>query len=122
MLSADALAPLGISPKAYGALAVLDAEGPLSQQRLAARQGIDRTTMVAVADELERLGAVQRRRDPSDRRAYALRVTPDGRRLKERAHAAIVASEERFLAPLPEPERERLRAMLRTLLASADGR
>src|SRR5687768_9349716 len=63
-LSLQALAPLGLSVKAVGAMTVLEAEGPLSQRRLAERQGIDRTTMVAVVDELERLGAVERRRDP----------------------------------------------------------
>ena len=69
VLAQRALASFGLSPKGFGALAVLAAEGPLSQQRLAARQGIDRTTMVAVVDELERVGAVERRRDPDDRRA-----------------------------------------------------
>src|SRR5690242_9684997 len=63
-LSLEALAPLGMGVKSVGALTVLQAEGPLSQRRLAERQGIDRTTMVAVVDELERLGAVERRKDP----------------------------------------------------------
>jgi len=116
-LTREALAGLGLSPKGYGALVLLDAEGPLSQQRLARRQGIDRTTMVAVADELEALGAIERRRDPDDRRAYALHLTQAGRRLLARAHPAVLDAEERFLAPLPEAERERLRAALRRLLA-----
>ena len=47
-LSLEALAPLGLGVKSVGALTVLQAEGPLSQRRLAERQGIDRTTMVAV--------------------------------------------------------------------------
>ena len=65
-LSLAALAPLELTPKGFGALRVLDAEGPMSQRRLAERQGIDRTTAVAVVDELERLRAVERRRDPTD--------------------------------------------------------
>jgi DNA-binding MarR family transcriptional regulator len=117
-LSLQALAPLGLSVKAVGAMTVLEAEGPLSQRRLAERQGIDRTTMVAVVDELERLGAVERRRDPGDRRANALRLTASGRRLLARARTAVAGAEEAFLAPLPEPEQRRLRAALRLLVES----
>src|SRR3954452_2637309 len=89
VLSVAALAPLGLSPKAFGALTVLDAEGPLSQRRLGERQGIDRTTAVSVVDDLERQGAVERRRDPDDRRAYSLHLTARGRRLLTRARAAV---------------------------------
>jgi DNA-binding MarR family transcriptional regulator len=115
-LSLEALAPLGLSVKAVGAMTVLEAEGPLSQRRLAERQGIDRTTMVAVVDELERLGAVERRRDPGDRRANALRLTASGRRLLTRARTAVAAAEKAFLAPLPEQDQQRLRAALRVLI------
>jgi DNA-binding MarR family transcriptional regulator len=118
-LALEALAPLGLSVKAVGALTVLEAEGPLSQRRLAERQGIDRTTMVAVVDELERRGAVERRRDPGDRRANSLRLTASGRRLLTRARTAVASAEEAFLAPLPEPEQQGLRAALRTLIEAA---
>jgi DNA-binding MarR family transcriptional regulator len=118
-LSLEALAPLGLGVKSVGALTVLQAEGPLSQRRLAERQGIDRTTMVAVVDELERLGAAERRKDPADRRANALHITPRGRRLLARARTAVAGAEEAFLAPLPPAERQRLRAALRTLVESS---
>jgi DNA-binding MarR family transcriptional regulator len=118
-LSLQALAPLGLSVKAVGAMTVLAAEGPLSQRRLAERQGIDRTTMVAVVDELERLGAVERRRDPGDRRANALRLTASGRRLLDRARTAVAAAEQEFLAPLPEQDQQSLRAALRVLVESS---
>ncbi len=95
---------------------MLDAEGPLSQQRLAERQGVDRTTMVAIVDELERAGAVERRRDSSDRRAYALHMTRKGRRLLSAGHSAVIEAEERFLAPLPPAGQRRLKAALRTVL------
>jgi DNA-binding MarR family transcriptional regulator len=117
-LSLEALAPLGLSVKAVGAMTVLEAEGPLSQRRLAERQGIDRTTMVAVVDELERLGAVERRRNPGDRRANALRLTASGRRLLALARTAVAGAEEAFLAPLTESEQRRLRAALRLLVES----
>ena len=121
VLGREALAPLGLSPKGFGALAVLRAEGPLSQPRLAARQGIDRTTMVAVVDELERMGAVERDRDPADRRAYLTRLTREGQRLHERALAAVVDAERRFLEPLAPGDRERLKGALRALAGGGAG-
>jgi DNA-binding MarR family transcriptional regulator len=117
--SAAALAPLGLSPKGFGALAVLADEGPLSQRRLSERQGVDRTTTVAIVDELERLGAVERRQDPADRRANALHVTAHGRRLLPRARAAVEAAETAFLAALPPADRARLLAALRMLVETA---
>ena len=107
---------MGLSPKGFGALAILVQEGPLSQQRLGARQGVDRTTTVAVVDELEGAGFVERRRDPSDRRAYSLHPTAKGRRVLERAREAATRAEDEFLAPLPAADRIRLKQMLRTLL------
>jgi DNA-binding MarR family transcriptional regulator len=91
-------------------------EGPFSQQRLGQRQGIDRTTMVAVVDELESLGYVERRRDPRDRRAYSLHATAKGRRVLQRAGEATERAEHEFLGPLTEADRRRLKQMLRTLL------
>jgi DNA-binding MarR family transcriptional regulator len=119
-LTASALEPLGLSPKGFGALTVLASEGSLAQGELARRQGIDRTTMVAVVDELEGLGAVQRRRAERDRRAYALELTPVGRQLLARARRDVVLVEDRFLAPLPPGERQRLRELLRRLVEAQD--
>ena len=119
---AEELGRLGLTPKGFGALTALDAEGPLPQIELARRQGIDRTTMVAVVDELEGLGAVRRERDERDRRAYAIELTTAGRRLLARARPVLRAAEEEFLAPLPARDRERLKDALRLLLeAHASG-
>lgn len=112
-----ALASMGLGVKEFGALAVLVEEGPLSQQRLGERQGVDRTTMVAVVDGLERAKLVERRRDPRDRRAYSLHATPKGRRVLERAEEAAERAEKEFLAALPAPDRRRLKRLLRTLLS-----
>ena len=94
------------------------AEGPLTQQGLSRRTGIDRTTMVGIADALEDKGMVVRERSPADRRAYALRVTAQGRRVLGRATRAIQAAEEEFLAPLSERERPQLKPTLRRLIAT----
>jgi DNA-binding MarR family transcriptional regulator len=112
-----ALASLGLGVKEFGALSVLVQEGPLSQQRLGERQGVDRTTMVAVVDALEQAKLVERRRDPSDRRAYSLHATPKGRRVLERARTAANRAEDEFMAPLAPADRRRIKALLRALLS-----
>ena len=111
-----ALAPLGLIPRQFGALSLLADEGPLSQQRLGERMGVDRTTMVALIDGLERGGLVERERDPGDRRSYALRATPQGRRVLARAAAAVERAEAEFLAPLPAEEARQLKRILRKLI------
>ena len=117
--AAARLADLGLAPKEYGALSVLVAEGPLTQQQLGRRTGIDRTTMVAIADALEDKGFAVRERSPADRRAYALRVTGPGRRTLGRATRAIERAEEEFLGPLSERQRAQLKSMLRRLAGVA---
>lgn len=112
-----ALASVGLGVKEFGALSVLVEEGPLSQQRLGERQGVDRTTMVAVVDELERRGLVERRRNPDDRRAYSLHATPTGRGGLRQASEAAKRAEDEFLAPIPVGERRRLKRLLQRLIS-----
>ncbi len=111
------LAGLGIGVKTIGALTVLADEGPLSQQQLGQRMGVDRTTMVAVTNELDDLRLVTRERNPRDRRAYTLRLTGTGRRLLRRATTAAERAEAEFLAELSPAERQQLKALLRRLIA-----
>jgi len=112
-----ALASLGLDVKEFGALSVLVDEGALSQQRLGERLRIDRTTMVAIVDQLERKGFVERRRDPQDRRAYALQATAAGRRVLVRADAAAERAEAEFLGTLSVADRRKLKELLRTLIS-----
>ena len=106
------LEEVGLTPRMWGALNVLDAEGPMSQNELCNDVGMDPSSMVSTIDELEAKGLVQRRRHPSDRRAHALHVTGAGRKaLAQGRHLAAEAQEE-LLAPLDQHEREQLHSLL----------
>ena len=111
------LVSLGLGVKEFGALSVLVDEGPLSQQRLGERMRVDRTTMVAVVDGLEREGFVERERDADDRRAYALRATPRGCRALNRANDAVERAEAEFLARISPADRRRLKDLLLELIS-----
>ena len=120
-LASRRLAPMGLSVRLCGVLNLL-AEGPISQQALGEQLGIDRTTIVELIDELEQQGVVVRRRNPSDRRSYALSLTPKGRTVQKRAARAFDGAAEEFLGALRPAERPVFADMLRRLITSADAR
>src|SRR5260221_6271510 len=83
-LAGRRLAPMGLTVRLCGVLNLL-AEVPISQQELGEQLGIDRTTMVELIDQLEQQGVVVRRRNPADRRSYAVSLTATGRTVQKRA-------------------------------------
>jgi DNA-binding MarR family transcriptional regulator len=99
----SALGGVGLSMKGYAALATLVSDGPISQQKLSRRIRMDPATMVDVIDSLEASGHIVRRRNPEDRREYALQTTSKGRALLTRAQRAIEAAERDTVRGL-EPE------------------
>ena len=106
-----------LTPKHFGCLSVISDEGPLSQHELGKRMRVDRTTIVALVDDLESEGLVERRRNPEDRRAYALVVSLAGADWLERAAKAVREAERDFLAPLSATERKQLIELLQRLVA-----
>jgi len=119
-LAADSLEAVGIDARDYGVLALIAELGPLSQQNLAQLLHVDRSTMVALVDELESRGLVRRRRNPSDRRAYAIEATSDGLRAQERAAGLLAECERHFLDPLSSEDQRAFRALLRRVASPDD--
>jgi DNA-binding MarR family transcriptional regulator len=111
---------LGLTPRMWGALNVLEAEGAVSQQELGRSIGMDPSTMVATIDELESSGLVERRRHPRDRRAYALHITDEGLSTLARGRRVAARAQNQLLAPLNEEERKMLHGLLLRLAEAAD--
>lgn len=110
--------PPGVDIHAYAAIVALGKGGALSQQTIADRVGISRTTMAKVATGLVGRGLVERVRNPADRRAYLLTLTPAGAEAAPvwRRHAEEL---EDFIGrPFNQPERAELRRLLRAILAT----
>jgi len=112
-----ALAPLDLHVKQFGLLTVLATEGPLSQQELGEWTRHDRSTMVTLIDSLEERGWARRERNPSDRRAYMVQITPSGRRIQARAYKLLLPAEDELLEALSPQERERLVELLAKVAA-----
>jgi DNA-binding MarR family transcriptional regulator len=108
----------GLSGMHFGALSIVREVGPMSQQELGEMIGKDRTTIVAIIDELESEGLVERRRNPRDRRAYALEVTRRGEDWLERAGPVLRRADEELLGALDAGERELLVDLLRRVYLS----
>lgn len=107
-----ALDDVGLTMKGFAALATLISDGPMSQQRLSGRIRMDPATMVDVIDSLEESGHIVRRRNPADRREYALQPTAKGRALYARAEKAIIEAERQTAAPLNVAETRTLMELL----------
>jgi DNA-binding MarR family transcriptional regulator len=113
------LETIGLTPRMWGALNVLAAESPVSQQQLGRAIGMDPSSMVATIDELERRGLVQRRPHPADRRAHALHITDAGRDTLAAGRKLSMRAQAELLAPLDQAEREQLHALLLRLAQAA---
>ena len=105
-----------VSMWGYAVLLALGERPTRTQAALAAAIGADKTRIIEVLDELQDRGLIGRRRDPADRRAHLLSITPRGVRLRESVQRGIQQREERLLARLPPGDRA---AFLRALQALA---
>jgi DNA-binding MarR family transcriptional regulator len=118
---AERIDVLGLTTRQWGALNVLDFEGPLTQHALGTCIGMDPSSVVSTIDELEASGLVERRRHPSDRRAHALHITELGRMTLARGRKLAAQAQADLLAPLSPDEREQLHELLlRLALATQD--
>jgi len=93
---AAALGEIGITPREYCVLYhALEAER--TQIQLAEISDMDKTTMVATVDELEKAGLAERRASSTDRRARIIAVTEagqqavaEGARIADRVHRGVI--------------------------------
>jgi DNA-binding MarR family transcriptional regulator len=106
------LAREGIRSKHAQVLVVIDAEGPMSQRALGRRLRIDKSPMVGVVDDLERLGLAERRRGERDRRVQAIHLTAKGRTALKRVIRLADEENERTLRVLDDDERAVLQGLL----------
>jgi DNA-binding MarR family transcriptional regulator len=107
-----ALAVDGLKGRHVSVLAVVDAEGAMSQRALGRRLRIDKSPLVGVIDDLEAGGYAERRRSPRDRRVQEIHLTESGRHVLRRAEKLADRENARAFSVLDDEEREQLQAML----------
>lgn len=109
---AGRIAELGLRPTHAGLLGLVARQPGLSQQGLAEVLGTPPTRLVALLDDLQARGAIERRRNPSDRRLHAIHLTNAGRALMRELAAVAAAHEKDLTDGLDDNQRDRLRAAL----------
>ena len=113
----EQLKPLGLpTAKHYGVMTVLEERGSITQQEIGKSVCIDRTTMVNLLDDLEKLSVVERKEHPTDRRSHAVYLTAKGKEILSRAHRLSLAIDKHFLESLSAKEQKELFQLLRKLV------
>jgi DNA-binding MarR family transcriptional regulator len=107
---------LGMKVRQMMLLGYLRAQAPALQQQLCESMWMDPNNCVLLLNELEEMGYVERRRDPTDRRRHVVDLTSDGRKALERAELAQESLEGEVLAGLTDDERATFRSLLRRAL------
>jgi DNA-binding MarR family transcriptional regulator len=86
-LNKSVLDPLGLTYLQYIVLVALYEQDNQTVSGLGEKVFLDSSTLTPLLKRLETLGHLTRRRDPKDERQVRLRLTPEGRAVRERALA-----------------------------------
>jgi DNA-binding MarR family transcriptional regulator len=84
----------------------------MTQSLLAEATQLDRSTMVAVIDQLESRGLVERRASPTDRRSNALVLTAEGEKLLKLLKRRVKQHEARIADAMTPAETAKLVELL----------
>jgi DNA-binding MarR family transcriptional regulator len=109
---AERLGVLELAPADAGILRLLRVAAGLSQQELAVKLQIHPSRLVAILDNLEKRGFVERRANPDDRRLYSILLTKDGGEILEKIGRVAREHEDALLSALSSGERDELAALL----------
>lgn len=110
-----------VTPGQFGVLEIINANPGLNQSELGLAMGVDRSTVVAVIDRLEKRDIVVRDPSPKDRRSYALRLSQKGEDLLKTLVPLVQEHDRRAGEVLSDEETATLIDFLRRLEESNQG-
>jgi DNA-binding MarR family transcriptional regulator len=113
--SRETLLPWDLSPSHSRALGELVRHGDMRLSDLADHLHIAPRSTTEVVDALQERALVERRADPTDRRATVVTLTEQGRQVGDAIKAARTAEAERFFGHLSDTDRAQLARILRKL-------
>ena len=109
---AERVGVLELTPADAGILRLLRAAAGLSQQELAGRLQIHPSRLVAILDNLEKRGFVERRANLDDRRLYSLQLTQAGGEALQKIGSVARKHQDALLSSISLEERNTLAALL----------
>jgi DNA-binding MarR family transcriptional regulator len=111
----ERIATIGLTPPDAGIFRLLAVTQGISQQDLSTRLGIHPSRLVAILDELEGRGLLERKPNAEDRRQYALHLTAKGRDALARIGQIARQHQDALCASLTQDEREKLTELLQKI-------
>jgi DNA-binding MarR family transcriptional regulator len=114
---AERIRALDLTPAQAGLLRLIAWQPGQSQQAVARTLGTPASRLVLLVDSLEERGLIERRRNPEDRRHYALHLTDVGAEFMRQLATVGAAHEDDICAGLDPVERAQLRELLERLAA-----
>jgi MarR family 2-MHQ and catechol resistance regulon transcriptional repressor len=121
LLAEQSIANTGLCLTDFAALEALLHKGPLTISEIQDKVRLASGSMTAAVDRLEKLGLVNRKSSPSDRRARIVELTPQGKRLAVSCFEQHAKDLEALMSALSEKEMELLYRSLKKLgLLAAD--
>ncbi len=112
---AERVAEIGLTAPDAGLLRKIASDPGVSQQALAGHLAVMPSRMVALVDELETKGIIERRRSTEDRRNYALHLTERGHQVLGELSRVAAEHEESLCGALSKEERVQLRDLCRRI-------
>jgi DNA-binding MarR family transcriptional regulator len=105
-----------LTARQLAVLMTIERHEGLSQTDLVHRTGIDRSTLADVVKRLKGKGLIQRRRTKEDARAYAVRLTDEGRQVLRTVEPLAKRVDRRVLDALPAKRQEEFMMGLTTIV------
>jgi MarR family transcriptional regulator, temperature-dependent positive regulator of motility len=107
-----------LTPRQFAVLLSVSQNEGLSQTDLVERTGIDRSTLADIVRRMLKKGLLQRRRTREDARAYAVKLTDEGRQVLAQTQPFSRRVDDRILAALPAQSRERFLEDLQNIVTA----
>jgi len=104
-----------VSPGQFGVLTLIAENPDLNQSGLASALGIERSTMVAVINVLERRNLVKRQESTADRRSYVLSLSKQGKEVLGSVKTKVRQHEKQITATLEGSEKQTLLDLLKKI-------
>jgi DNA-binding MarR family transcriptional regulator len=112
----ERIAEVDLHPALFRVLNLVDAAEGRSQQAIGEAIEVPASRMVALVDELEQRGLVERRPHPTDRRIRTLYLTAKGRKTLARGREIAKTHERDLTKGMPAADRKRLTKYLQEIV------
>ncbi|EJL24429.1 MarR family winged helix-turn-helix transcriptional regulator [Novosphingobium sp. AP12] len=113
---------IGVTRPQWQVLGVLRRYEGIRQAGLAEILEVEPITAGRMIDRMQDAGLVERRADPSDRRAWNLHLTRRGDEMIERLQPLAIETSEEALAGVSDADKAQLLATLETILGNLTGK